>query len=103
MSKIRFVNPKGSVIWLNEALANKPNYLKRHGLTRDEIKTPEDAKPLKEEKEEEVKTETVETPKELDFEALKVKYKEVFNKKHHHSWNAEVLNEKINKKLKEDN
>lgn len=108
MSKVRFVNKKGSVVWLNPTLANNANYIKRHGLSRDEIKAPEDAKPPKEEEVKvEVKVEApkleTESPKELNFDALKIKYKEVFGKKPHHSWDAEALDEKINEKLKEDN
>lgn len=96
MDKIRFVNDKGREVFLNPKLAGNPSFLQRMKLTRDEIKTP-DAKPPTKEKEE--------APKETEITTLedtKIKYKEVFNKKPHHSWDLDKLNEKINAELKKD-
>jgi len=95
MDKIRFVNDKGREVFLNPKLAGNPSYLKRMKLTLDEIKTPNIKPPAEKE----------EAPKETGVTTLdeaKAKYKDVFNKKPHHSWDVDKLNEKINAELKKD-
>lgn len=110
MSKIRFVNAKGSQVFLNEKLANNPTYLKRHKLTRDEI-TPHVDTPAKPEEKKETKTETkveVKTEEKVVYtteslEDAKLKHKKLKGRKPHPSWDLEKVIEKINEELNKEN
>lgn len=87
MSKIRVIDKSGQVRFIQERILT-PNYLKRMGLVKDVIEKPD----VKEEKKEEIQVEYTAETKE---EAV-AKYKEVFGKKPHHSWELSTLIEKIN-------